>query len=246
MSRSLIGSRAALIAALRAQEVALAAAETAARAAGAASAAAARAAFAVEGAAKPPAAQAAALRAFDYACAAALEAAAGAIAALLIARRAALAERRRALAEGLFLDALFIVAQFPGGQVAEAEKCAYAFDVRACAGLCRATWAEEAFWSGLVRVAHPGPRKLTRLMYAVARGDAARTAWLLARGAPREARDVHGWTALHFASWKGHVDAVRALLAAGANIEAASKGVTPPRAAACERGDLHGARRELL
>jgi ATP-binding cassette subfamily B protein len=33
------------------------------------------------------------------------------------------------------------VAQFPGGRVAEAEKCCYAFDVRACAGLCSATWA---------------------------------------------------------------------------------------------------------
>ena len=138
------------------------------------------------------------------------------------ARRAALAERRRALAEGLFLDALFIVAQFPGAQVAEAEKCAYAFDVRACAGLCRATWAEEAFWSGLVRVAHPGPRKLTRLMYAAARGDAARAAWLLARGAPREAKGDLGWTALHHASFQGHTDAVRALLAAGANVEAAN------------------------
>ena len=56
------------------------------------------------------------------------------------------AERVRALLEELFLDALFLVAQFPGGQVAEAAKCCYALDVRMCAGLCRAAWAEEAFW----------------------------------------------------------------------------------------------------
>ena len=132
------------------------------------------------------------------------------------------AERVRALLEELFLDALFLVAQFPGGQIAEADKCSYAFDVRLCAGLCRATWAEEAFWSGLVRVSHPGRQKRTRLMYAAYHGDAARMAWLLARGAPREVKDVDGYTALHWASLKGHADAVRALLAAGASVEAAS------------------------
>ena len=136
------------------------------------------------------------------------------------AAAAALAEEARALGEELFLDAVFLVAQFPGGQIAEAAKCCYAYDVRACAGLCRATWAEEAFWSGLVRV-RAGPRRVTRLMNAACHGDAARVAWLLARGAPREAKDVNGWTALFWASWKGHVDAVRALLAAGANVDAA-------------------------
>ena len=61
------------------------------------------------------------------------------------------AERIRALLGEQFLVALFIAVQFPGGQNAEAEKCCYAYDVRRCAGLCRATWAEEAFWSSLVR-----------------------------------------------------------------------------------------------
>ena len=133
------------------------------------------------------------------------------------AAAAALAEEARALAEELFLDAVFLVAQFPGGQIAEAEKCCYAYDVRRCAGLCTATWAEEEFWSGLVRVLS-GPYKRTRLMYAAAHGDAARVAWLLVRGTPREAKDVHGKTALYWASWKGHADAVRALLAAGASV----------------------------
>ena len=143
------------------------------------------------------------------------------------------AERVRALLQDMFLDALFLVAQFPGGQIAEANKCCYAFDVRACAGLCRATWAEEAFWSGLVRVQYPGPHGRTRLMYAADHGDAARVAWLLARGAPRETKDDYGFTALHHASWKGHTDAVRALLATGANVDAVmNDGVTSLRIAA--------------
>ena len=140
---------------------------------------------------------------------------------------AARAEEAHALAEELFLDALFIVAQFPGGQIAEAAKCCYAFDVRRCAGLCRAAWAEEAFWSGLVRV-RAGPKKRTRLMYAASEGDAARVAWLLARGAPMEAEDVVGKTALHHASWKGHASTVHALLAAGANINTTGYANTTP------------------
>ena len=102
------------------------------------------------------------------------------------------AERIRALREELFLDALFLVAQFPGGQIAEAGQCCYAYDVRLCAGLCRATWAEEAFWSGMVRVRH-GPRRLTRL---TPRTRPSRTAtragpcdtWRAARGARRRVR----------------------------------------------------------
>jgi hypothetical protein len=200
MSRLVIGSRAELITALRAQEAPLAAAEAAARAA------------------------------FD-AQVAALRRALDAHVAALAARRAPLAERRREVAEELFLDALFLVAQFPGGQIAEAGKCCYAFDVRLCAGLCRATWAEEAFWSGLVRV-QSGPSKVTRLMYAARQGDAARVAWLLARGTSRDAKDVHGHTALHYASWNGRTNAVRVLLAAGANVEAARyDGMRPLHAA---------------
>jgi hypothetical protein len=152
------------------------------------------------------------------------------------AAAAALAEEARALAEELFLDALFLVAQFPGGQIAEAEKCCYAYDVRRCAGLCTATWAEEAFWSGLVRVSH-GPKKRTRLMYAAAHGDASRAAWLLARGAPREAKDVIGQTALLYASCAGHADAVRTLLAAGATVDAVDRYCNTPLRLAAKRGD---------
>ena len=155
------------------------------------------------------------------------------------------AERIRTLLQDMILDALFLVAQFPGGHIAEAEKCCYAYDVRLCAGLCRATWAEEAFWSGLVRVSHPGPEKRTRLMYAARHGDAARVSWLLARGAPREAKDVNNWTALHCASWKDHADAVRALLAAGAYIEAASNSGRTPLSIAAQLGHTDTVR-ELL
>jgi hypothetical protein len=212
MSRLVIGSRVELIAALRAQEAPLAAAEAAARAAAAAEESALRAAFE---------AQVAALRrALD------------ADVAPFAAQRAPLAERRRAVAEELFLDALFLVAQFPGGQIAEAAKCCYAYDVRLCAGLCTATWAEEAFWSGLVRV-RSGPYKRTRLMYAAAHGDARRVSWLLARGAPLEAKTVGCQTALLWASCRGHADAVRALLAEGASVDDASfSDITPLWAAA--------------
>lgn len=40
---------------------------------------------------------------------------------------------------------------------------------------------------------------------------------LLAYGANVHARDVHGWTALHYASFLGHVDVVQQLLLYGAN-----------------------------
>jgi hypothetical protein len=233
MSRLVIGSRAELIAALRKQEEPLAAAEQNARSRADYDAAVLRKAFNAKVAKMQ--------RKLDASIAALAETAR---AEALQRQRAPIAERRRAVAEELFLDALFIVAQFPGGQVAEAKKCAYAFDVRECAGLCRATWAEEAFWSGLVRVRH-GRYKRTRLMYAAREGDAARVAWLLARGAPREvatARTGYSWvrgryTALHFASSaRGGAAAVSVLLAAGAGIDAAADGGRTPLIVAAEGG----------
>ena len=237
MSRFIIGSRAALLGQLRAQDAPLAVAEASSRATAAAGTAAAVAAFdaderslrdVFDAARVAFESEVAALKRVRDARVAAHAATAELDAALLAVLRKPDAERRRAVVEELFFEALFLVAQFPGGQVAEAAKCCYAFDVRLCAGLCRATWAEEALWSGLVRVSHPGPRAVTRLMCAAARGDAARVAWLLARGAPREAKDAEGWTALCWASWQGRTDAVRALLAAGAAVDAADNdGMTP-------------------
>ena len=167
MSRLVIGSRAALIAALSAEG------EPECAAAGAAALALAAAHLLAFGALAPPPPSPPPLARFR---------------ALILS--AARAERVRALREELFLDALFIVAQFPGGQIPEAAKCCYAYDVRLCAGLCRATWAEEAFWCGLARV-QSGPTRRTHLMYASHKGDAARAAWLARKAAaPLEAVNV--------------------------------------------------------
>ena len=118
-----------------------------------------------------------------------------------------------------FIDTLFTVA--------EAGRCKFAFDTRATVSLCRATAAEERFWSAMSRV-HHGPRERTALMYAADRGDAVRASWLLARGAPRDTCDVHGQSALYLTSAKGHADVVRVLIAAGAGVDvAASNGFTP-------------------
>jgi len=46
-----------------------------------------------------------------------------------------------------------------------------------------------------------------------------------------------GWTPLHIASYKGHADAIKALLDAGANVEAKTKKVTC--LLWCARGKQH-------
>ena len=74
--------------------------------------------------------------------------------------------------------------------------------------LCRATRAETGLWSALSRV-HYGRRKRTLLMYEALHGRLERVRWLLARGAPRNARDHNGRTALYWASVLGHTDIVR-------------------------------------
>ena len=66
----------------------------------------------------------------------------------------------------------------------------------------------------------PSPRDLsqyTGLMTAAARGNAAEIASLAARGANLESRDGHGRTPLHVAAFGSHLDAIRALVNAGAN-----------------------------
>jgi ankyrin repeat protein len=57
----------------------------------------------------------------------------------------------------------------------------------------------------------------TGLFAAAAKGDAARIKALLAGGAPVDARDGHGRTALHVAAHLKQIDAMRALVAGGAN-----------------------------
>ena len=57
----------------------------------------------------------------------------------------------------------------------------------------------------------------TGLLAAAARGDAAQIKARAANGAPIDARDTYGRTALHVAAFGAHHAAMRALVAAGAN-----------------------------
>jgi ankyrin repeat protein len=58
---------------------------------------------------------------------------------------------------------------------------------------------------------------VTPLMLAARSGDDARLAVLISEGAKLDKKSRYGWTALIFASWKGHQHAVRKLLNAGAD-----------------------------
>jgi len=100
------------------------------------------------------------------------------------------------------IDALFIVAQHDG--------CKWADECRCVKDLCRATRAETGLWSAMSR-AHYWPWKRTLLMYEASHGRLDRVLWLLSRGAPRDARDEYGRTALFWASSNGHADVVRAI-----------------------------------
>ena len=77
-------------------------------------------------------------------------------------------------------------------------------------------------------------------MHAAFTGRVARIRWLLARGARLETRDVHGRTALVWAAEGGSLEAVRALVAAGADVRAvALRGLGSALAFAARGG--HGA-----
>jgi hypothetical protein len=121
------------------------------------------------------------------------------------------------------VDALFIVAQH--------DDCKWAHECRYVKDLCRATRVETGLWSAMTRV-HYGPFKRTLLMYETQRGRLDRVHWLLARGAPRDARDTWGQTALIWVGC-GHPNIVDSLIAhaliahgAGVNI-ATNSGATP-------------------
>ena len=104
------------------------------------------------------------------------------------------------------IDALFIVAQHDG--------CKWAHECRFVKDLCKATRAETGLWSAMARVGY-GRKKRTLLMWEAHQGCLDRVQWLLARGAPRDARDYLGRTALLWASLNGRSDIVRALRDAG-------------------------------
>ena len=121
----------------------------------------------------------------------------------------------------------------------ERVRVGFADDLRWAASTCRGAWREEQIWNGLVNVRR-GVLKRTHLMYAAAKGDAARVRWLLDRGAQGGInwRDADGNTALHHAvdQVTENVEVVRLLLDAGAlpNVHnnAACRGRTPFIAAA--------------
>jgi hypothetical protein len=136
------------------------------------------------------------------------------------------------------LDALFVGAQHGGS--------AWAADLFAVGSTCCAARDEEALWSALARVHCPRWRRTT-LMHAACFGLAPRATWLLARGAPIDALNAYGCTALWHASegWEagsGHAAIVHALIAAGASVDSASTnfGVTPLMAA-CSMGRAESA-----
>jgi hypothetical protein len=64
----------------------------------------------------------------------------------------------------------------------------------------------------------------TGLFAAAAKGDAARIKVLLTGGPPVDARDGHGRTALHVAAHMKQIEAMRALVAGGANPNALESG----------------------
>ena len=63
----------------------------------------------------------------------------------------------------------------------------------------------------------------TGVLAAAARGDAAQIKTLTARGEQADVRDSYARTPLHVAAYAGHHDAMRALVAAGANPNALEK-----------------------
>ncbi len=72
----------------------------------------------------------------------------------------------------------------------------------------------------LVSMTVGGNAEETDLLAAAARGDAAAVKRLLATGAPIDARDGQGRTALLLATHGNHVETARVLIAAGADVNA--------------------------
>jgi ankyrin repeat protein len=81
--------------------------------------------------------------------------------------------------------------------------------------------------------------ELPPLVGAAAKGDNVSVADLLASGTNPNEADESGWTALHAAATRDHVDVVRRLLAAGADVDARSAdGFTPLLNAASAGSDV--------
>lgn len=105
-----------------------------------------------------------------------------------------------------------------------------------CTDLCRDTRTNAGLWERVVDLTFAprgGGARLTRLAHWASVGDAARVREVLDRGADINACDMSESTALHWASFRGHVAVVRELLSRGAAVDARPPGGrTPLRAAA--------------
>ena len=83
-------------------------------------------------------------------------------------------------------------------------------------GVClMACWTSPAY--GQVPPSSAEQASYAGILAAAARGDAARIAALTARGEEPGVRDAHGRTPLHVATYGAHHEAMRALVAAGAD-----------------------------
>ena len=127
------------------------------------------------------------------------------------------------------IDAIMLCARF--------SRSKYCVELRAIGGLCRATRAEEQLWESLALVQH-GKRKRTVLMYAAKKGLTERALWLLARGAPLEARDAGGRSALFIASQYNYFTTMCALIAAGADVNTTDLNGATPLIACCGNGNF--------
>lgn len=139
-----------------------------------------------------------------------------------------------AVVESRKLDSFILAMQ------SETGRKGWAHDFRWAAGLCTATWREEALWNGLSLLAR-GTHGRTHLMYAAYAGDVARIHWLLKRGAALRltelpdtsgsydySSDGGGRAAIHWAAAGGHVPAIEALLNAGAEVDMMTSGRQHP------------------
>ena len=80
------------------------------------------------------------------------------------------------------------------------------------------------------------------LLHATEAGDVEQMATLLAQGADVEARNAHGWTALHIAAAGGDPAVVALLLQHGADVQAQSHiGTTP-----LDNASLRGGRKAVI
>lgn len=89
----------------------------------------------------------------------------------------------------------------------------YGFEAEAdrVASLSRDLRNNQQVWEGISRY-HFEPTLLTRFMYAAKVGDLTRILFLIECDICINAYNTSGWTALHIASYNGHVEVVRLLL----------------------------------